>query len=136
MSTMMKLGHYRFALDSAAYQQLQRSISYRWQSQERVATHPALHYTGVGAQQAELEGVIYPTFKGGLHQIDAMKQEAGKGKPLQMVDGTGTVWGKWVITEIEETQQVFGKNGTPRKITFRLRLHYYGYQHAVPHTTR
>ena len=46
MSIMMMLGFYRFSLNTSAYQQFRRSISYRWQSQERLNNNPAMQYLG------------------------------------------------------------------------------------------
>ncbi|MDA0782436.1 MAG: phage tail protein [Proteobacteria bacterium] len=126
MSIMMALGDYRFSIATSAYQQLQRTIAYRWQSQDRIGNDPAMQFVGTGAEQINLEGVIYPHFKGGLGQIEGMKSAADNGKPLLLVDGLGQVWRKWVITQIEETREVFLKDGVPRKITFRLSIVRYG----------
>lgn len=125
-TTMMKLGQYKFALETAAYQQLRRSVEYRWQSQDRLSHEPAMQYVGRGKEQIELDGIIYPHFRGGLNQISAMKETANAGKPLKLTDGLGNVWGLWVIEQIEETQEVFTKSGIPRKISFNLTLSKYG----------
>ena len=125
-TTMMKLGQYTFALETAAYQQLRRSVEYRWQSQDRLSHDPAMQYLGRGKEQIGLDGIIYPHFKGGLNQISAMKKTANAGKPLILTDGLGNVWGLWVIEQIEETQEIFTKSGIPRKISFNLTLSKYG----------
>ena len=39
-----------------------------------------------------------------------------------MVDGTGRVWGQWVINEAEEIRRVFEADGAPRRIDFTLKL--------------
>jgi hypothetical protein len=126
MSIMMALGLYRFALETSAYQQLQRTISYRWQAQDRINNDPAMQFVGLGTEQINLEGVIYPDFRGGLGQIEGMKDSADRGEPLLLVDGLGQIWGRWVILQIEETREVFLKNGVPRKISFRLSISRYG----------
>jgi hypothetical protein len=123
--TMIKLGSYVFSLDTAAYQQLARSTAYRWQALDRVNQHAALQYTGPGEDTITLNGVILPTFRGGLGQLDAMRAEAAKGEPLLMVDGQGYVHGRWVIQSINETQKTFERNGAPLQIDFSLRLRKY-----------
>lgn len=125
-SYMMALGEYRFSIDTAAYQQLQRTTEYRWQSQARVGRLPAQQYVGPGIDNITLNGVIHPYYKGGLKQLDAMRAEAGKGKPLHLTDGLGHPWQQWVITHIEEAQDTLFKDGTPQKITFRIQLTRYG----------
>jgi phage protein U len=124
--TMMALGNFRFSIDTAAYQELKRSQAFRWQAQERLQRPPAMQFIGAGDESIELGGVIYPHFKGGLKQLDAMRIEASKGQPLLLVDGLGFVWGQWVITQIDEGQSFFQANGQPLKQTFQLRLVNYG----------
>ena len=55
-----------------------------------------------------------------------MRGEAGRGKPLMLTEGTGRVWGQWVITRVEETRRVFQADGTPQRIEFRLSIARYG----------
>ena len=123
---MMALGAYHFSLSTAAYQSLERVSSYRWQKQDRLGRKPALQYVGPDADTVEFEGVIHPYFRGGLGQLTAMRTEAGKGKPLILVDGLGKTWGKYCIKRISETQTIFTDDGIPKKIEFRLSLEEYG----------
>jgi hypothetical protein len=123
---MMALGEFRFSLDTAAYQNLRRSVAYRWPKQERIGRAPARQFVGKGDETITLEGIIYPEFKGGLKQIDKMREVAGTGQPKMMTDGTGKVWGKWCIESIDEKQGTFFANGIPRKQEFALRLGFYG----------
>jgi phage protein U len=113
--TMMALGDYRFSVDTAAYQELKRSQAYRWQPQERLLRRPAQQFLGPSEETLELTGVIYPHYRGGLLQL-----------ALLLVDGLGFIWGRWVITHLEETQSIFQGNGRPLKQGFRLQLTHYG----------
>ena len=130
---LMRLGNYTFAMETAAYQQLQRTNTYRWQAQDRIGRQPAQQYLGLGEETITLEGVIYPHFRGGLRQLDAMRAEAGQGRPLMLTDGTGQVFSLWVIKAVEETRKVLAANGTPHRMDFRLSLARYGEDaHALP----
>lgn len=124
--TMMALGSFRFSIDTAAYQELKHSQLYRWQSQERLLRRPALQFIGAGLATIELTGLIYPHYRGGLKQIDALRESAGRGEPLLLVDGLGFVWGQWVITQIDEGQSFFQANGQALKQSFQLKLSRYG----------
>ena len=124
---MMKLGRFSFSVSTAAYQQLSRTISYRWPAIERVGKRPARQFVGIGNESIELSGDVYPLLRGaGVGQINAMREMAGAGEPLMLVDGMGNIWGKWCIEEIQETQGVFLPGGIPRKQSFTLRLGHYG----------
>ena len=123
---LLALGDYRFALDTASYQELTRSTEWRWKAQERIGREPARQYIGKGNEHIDLSGVLYPSFRGGTGQVDAMRTEADLGAPLRLVTGTGRVLGLWVIERVEETQATLFADGTPRRVSFRLRLAYYG----------
>ncbi len=62
--------------------------------------------------------MIYPSFRGGMGQLDVMRREAGKGEALLLVAGTGHVLGRWCIFSIEESQDTFLKNGYPARWNF------------------
>ncbi len=123
---MMALGAFRFGVNRAAYQTFTRTAAWRWEQVDRIGRSPALQYLGPDADQIDLEGVIYPHFKGGLRQIELMRQVAGTGQPMILVDGLGWIWEKWAITGIEETRTVFLADGAPRKIEFAVTLRAYG----------
>ena len=122
---MLQLGDYQFSIDTAAYQQLSRSTAYRWQSQERTNSREALQYTGPGADEITLQGVVYPQYKAGPGQLEAMREQANVGRPLILVDGLGNIHGRWVILAVDETQEAFTRDGTPRKQSFTLRIKKY-----------
>lgn len=126
INMMMILGAYRFCISNAAYQSLERATEYKWEEQERLGTDPALQFVGNGTETISLEGTIYPQFKGGLRQITLMRAEAGLGIPLLLISGNGQAFGRWCITSISETQSVFMKDGTARKIVFSMKLKRYG----------
>lgn len=123
---MMKLGPYMFSVGTAAPRQMARTARYSWPSQARVGERPLLQWTGPGEERIELEGVIYPEYKGGLRQVQAMRELAGLGKRWLLVDSLGVVYGLWSILQVEETGAVFDKHGAPRRINFRLQLEHAG----------
>lgn len=126
INMMMILGVYRFAISSAAFQTLKRQSEYRWQEINRMGTNPALQFIGFGTETIDLEGVIYPHFKGGLRQVTLMRAEAGIGKPLMLISGNGNAFGRWCIVKISENQSSFMKDGAPLKIEFSINLKRYG----------
>jgi|TARA_Y100000389_G_scaffold179538_1_gene193675 uncharacterized protein len=123
---MMILGAYRFAVKNSTYQTLKRQSEYKWQEVNRLGSNPALQFTGFGVETIDLEGIIYPHFKGGLKQITLMRVQAGLGKPLFLISGNGFAFGRWCISKISENQSNFLKDGSPRKIEFSITLKRYG----------
>lgn len=119
---MLQLGLYQFSLNSAAYQRLSRSTEYRWARQARIGSNDALQFTGTGPETIDLEGVIYPHFRGGLGQLDEMRLQASLGIPLPLVSGTGRLLGVWCIESISEGQTVFARQGVPHRVDFSMKL--------------
>lgn len=114
-------------LDTAAYQSLKRASSYRWKEMDRIGRKPGQQYVGPGADQITLQGEILPHWKGGYRQLDLMRAQAVRGKPLVMMDGErGLVMGDWVILKIAETQSEFLDDGSPHVVGFSMTIKEYG----------
>ena len=101
--TMMMLGAFKFSLNTAAFQEVQRSTSWRWPAQERIGQHDALQFTGPGEDRVTFPGVIYPDFKGGTGQIESLRKIARAGKPVRLISAGGAILGLFVIESIDET---------------------------------
>ncbi|SMX27303.1 Phage P2 GpU [Pelagimonas phthalicica] len=119
---MLQLGFLQFSINNATYQRLSRSTEYRWARQSRIGSNDALQFTGYGPENIELEGVIYPHFRGGLKQVDKMRTQAGLGLPMPLVSGLGRVLGLWVVESITEGQELFASQGVPHKQEFTLAM--------------
>lgn len=126
---MAMLGGFRFGIETAAFQKLQRSSAARWQALNRIGRRPAMQNTGRDADKISLSGVIYPHYKGGLGQMSALRAMLNAGTPVPLVyafDRVGQYCGLWCVTSISEDRTVFFDNGTPRKIEFSIDLQEYG----------
>ena len=124
-SMMMQLGDFQFGIQTAAYQELERATEWRWPSQDRFGQAPVLQYVGPAGDTITLPGVIFPEWRGGIGQVDAMRAEAAKGTPLSLIDGRGNAMGTWVIERVAEKQAVFAAAGVPRRQEFTLSLRRY-----------
>ncbi|MBB4591860.1 phage tail protein [Xanthomonas cannabis] len=119
---MMSYGTFVFALDSAAFLQLQRQMSWRHATSERVGARPASQYLGPGDETIELSGLIAPDLTGTRGSLTTLRRLAAAGEPLPLVDGTGWVYGPYLLLAVNETATLFFPNGTPRRIEFQLSL--------------
>lgn len=128
---MLALGDYRFSVGTAAYQTHIRSTEYRWIAVDRQARAPALQFAGPGKDEITLPGVIFPAQWGGLQQVNKMREMAGKGQPLLLVDGLGYVWDNWCITRIQEEQTPGFRGGAAKKQTFEVSIVFYGADNEI-----
>ena len=119
---MLALGTFVFSLRDLAYQQLQRSNSWRHASSERVGARAAHQYVGPGEETIELSGLVAPELTGNPASLTLLRTMADEGRPFALVAGTGVVHGSYLITSIEETDTLFFMDGTPRRIEFKLSL--------------
>jgi len=122
LNTMMVLGIFRFSIDTAAYDSLFTTQDWEWPNQPVIGAYPVLQYTGPSPEERQFKGVILPSFRGGLAQIELMRQQANLGSPLLLVAGTGLILGFWAITHVERYETIFWPDGLPRKIEFNMQI--------------
>jgi len=124
---LFKLGNYKFMLINSVPQTLQRSTSYNWPTQQRYRQKPTSQFVGEGDDVITLTGVIFPEFRGGLHEVDKFRAMAATGKPHLLVTGHGAILGYWLIENVEEEQSLFALAGSFRKQTYTMRIrHHHG----------
>ncbi|WP_413791982.1 MULTISPECIES: phage tail protein [unclassified Pseudomonas] len=119
---MLALGMFVFSLSTAAYQELQRQTEWRHASNSRVGAAPARQFVGRGDDTITLPGMILPELAGSALSLDALRLMANTGKAWPMVEGSGRIYGLWVIERLNETKTLFFRDGTPRRIEFTLSL--------------
>lgn len=120
--TMMALGMFVFELRTVPYAEMKRSNAWRHPKQSRVGRRPARQYIGPDDDLITLSGELRPEITGGRITLDAIRAMASTGKPWPLIEGTGRMYGLWVIEKLDETSSDFFKDGAPRKITFSLEL--------------
>ncbi len=119
---MLCLGLFVFELDTLSYQELQRRSSWKHATQALVGARNATQYLGPGDDIITLSGMVMPEFKGQPASLDMLRAMADQGAAWVLVEGTGTLYGVFVITEMSETRTLFYVNGEARRIEFTLTL--------------
>lgn len=119
---MMALGMFVFSLETLAYQEFQRQTEWRHGSTSRIGTNPARQYLGRGDDSITLPGVLLPALAGSQLSLDALRTMADTGKAWPLVEGTGKIYGTWIIESLSETRTLFFRDGQARRIEFTLSL--------------
>lgn len=119
---MLALGMFVFMRQTLPYQNFQRNAEYRWPSNSRVGQRDAFQFLGVGEEKITLGGVLYPELTGGKMTMTTLRLMAEEGRAWPLLDGTGMIYGMYVINSVNETGSVFFADGTARKIDFTLTL--------------
>jgi phage protein U len=119
---LLMLGTFKFSLNTAVFQEMQRHTDYTWGDVERFGKLAALQWTGPGDDNITLPGVVFPDWKGDDLQVDDLRKLAEAGVPYQLIDAWGDVLGDWVITGIDETQSTYKPDGSFRRQEFNVKL--------------
>ena len=105
---MMVLGLYVFMLRTVPYQELQYQRSWRHAANSRVNRRPSTQFLGPDNDMLTLSG--------------ALEQMAEQGKAWPLIEGSGTIYGMYVIEGLNQTKTEFFRDGMPRRIEFTLSL--------------
>lgn len=121
-AALMSLGMFVFSIPTLAYDQLQRRTDYRHARTGRVGARDATQFLGPGEETVSLSGTVYAEIADGENLIDQLRAMAAEGEVWPLLSATGRVFGSYVITNIDERQQHFFPDGTPRAVDFGLDL--------------
>lgn len=119
---LLMLGGFKFSLNTAVFQRMERNTAWRWQSQQRVGQLDALQFTGPADDRISLPGIVYPEFRGGAGQIDDLRAMGAEGVPHRLITADGRVLGEWVIERVEEVASEYRADGVPRRQEFMLTI--------------
>ncbi|WP_432321424.1 phage tail protein [Yersinia enterocolitica] len=119
---MLSLGLFVFMRQTMPYQNMNRNIDYRWPTNSRIGLRPAAQFLGVDSEKITLSGVLLPELTGGKLSLLALELMAAQGKAWSLIEGTGTIYGMFVIESLNQTRTLFFADGSPRRIEFTLNL--------------
>lgn len=119
---LMALGLFVFGMRTLPYQQLQRQVSWRHPTNSRVGARPSAQFVGRGDEIITLSGVLYPQITGGRISLAALEAMADEGLAWPLIEGTGWVYGLFVVEELATTSTAFFPDGAARKIEFTIKL--------------
>ncbi|SFU19253.1 hypothetical protein SAMN05192562_11064 [Kosakonia arachidis] len=119
---MLALGLFVFMRQTLPFQNLSRTSTFTWSSNARVGKRAAYQYIGPGEDTLEITGALYPELTGGVLSLAALRLMAEQGGKWPLIDGTGMIYGVYVISGVKENGSEFYSDGSPRKISFTLNL--------------
>jgi phage protein U len=122
MTMMMILGLFIFELKTAPYQQLGWENSWRHVKADRVGGSPRYQYIGPGEESLTLTGVLYPEITGGDISLMALRAMGYTGYAWPLIEGTGLMFGMYVITGLKQNRATFFRDGKAAVIEFSLSL--------------
>lgn len=119
---LLSLGMFVFAMDTLAYDELQRKRAWHFASNGRVGAKDAIQFTGPGLETITLSGSAHIDLADGEVSLDKLIEMSAEGESWPLVDGRGNVLGNFVITAIDQRHRHFLPDGQPRQIDFGIDL--------------
>jgi len=119
---LMALGMFLFEIGTLPYDELQRKSDWRHARSTRVGARDAVQFVGPGDETISLSGSVYAEIADGRVSLDELREMAGAGDALPLVDGSGTVFGTFVIEAIDERHAYLMNDGRARRIDFGIDL--------------
>ncbi|PIJ42615.1 phage tail protein [Tatumella sp. OPLPL6] len=119
---MMVLGLYVFTLRTVPYQELQYQRNWRHATNSLINRRPSTQYLGPDNDSLTLSGVLLPEITGGRLSLLALEVMAELGKAWPLIEGSGTIYGMYVIEGLSQTKTEFFESGMPKRIEFTLSL--------------
>ena len=118
---LMQLGQFTFGLPTLAFTEMQRQLEWRHADNARVGALPGVQYLGPQSEKITLTGCAVPEI-GDRRALDTLRKMADAGAAYVLQDGTGQVYGAYVIESLQQTGSHFVAEGVPRKVAFTLAL--------------
>lgn len=119
---MMILGMFPFALQTTPYQTSNQSNTWRHAKNDRVGKSPRYQYIGPDEEPITLSGTLYPEISGGDVSLTTLETMAYTGRAWPLIEGTGKIYGMYVIDGLTQNRAEFFQDGKARKIDFTLSL--------------
>ncbi len=120
---LMSLGQFIFKTSTLAFQEIQRQRSWSYAENAVAYGRPKKQFTGAGEDSITLPGLIYEEYGFGTRfALDELASMADTGQGFVLMDGSGYLYGVYVINSIDETKSVLMDNGVPRKVDYTLKL--------------
>nr|SAY41514.1 Phage P2 GpU [Serratia marcescens] len=119
---MLTLGLFVFMLRTVPYQTMNRQMDYRWPENNRVGQRATSQFLGVDTETITLSGQLLPELTGGRLSLLTLQTMAEQGRAWPLIEGSGTIYGMFVLQKISQTSTHFFPDGQPRQINFDITL--------------
>jgi phage protein U len=118
---LMALGLFLFQIPTLAHDELQRKTDWRFARSARVRARCGA-VSGAGDEKISLSGSVYAEITDGRVSLDQLREMADQGEALPLLDGSGLVFGSFVIEAIDERHAGLMADGRPLRIDFAIDL--------------
>ncbi|WP_240355303.1 phage tail tape measure protein [Pectobacterium brasiliense] len=102
--------------------QSERGIAQEVTRQLEQRERAALQFLGVEEEKITLSGELLPEITGGTLSLLMLETMADQGRAWPLIEGSGTIYGMFVVNSISQTKTDFFTDGRARRIEFTITL--------------
>lgn len=121
-SVMMIFGGFVFMRQTVPYLESSQETQWRYARNERIGRSARVQYLGAGEDTLTLSGVLLPEITGGDMSLSLLRTLAYRGRAWPLIEGTGRIYGRYVLENLTEIRSEFFGDGKARRIEFTLAL--------------
>jgi phage protein U len=118
---MLALGMFVFERRTLPYQSMQHSKIIAGRLMTGSANLLLISFSARGKRD-QLAGTLYPAITGGRLSLLAVELMADEGRAWPLIEGTGNIFGMYIVDKVSTTHTEFFSDGAARKIDFTLSL--------------
>lgn len=120
----LSLGEVHFTVADLPLVGVRRARRWQWEALARLGLPPLLQYRGEGEERVSLRIAIGPGL-GRATAVEDLRALADTGIAHVLADGTGLIYGSFVLSDLREDGRVLDGAGRPRRRTVSLELRRY-----------
>lgn len=120
---ILSLGQFVFKSDTLLLNELSRARNFSYAKNDVAHGRERLQFTGVGDETITIPFAVFEANGFGKRAaVDELAQMASTGGGYVLIDGTGYIYGVFVIESIDDKRSYLLQNGAPQKIDGTLKL--------------
>jgi phage protein U len=117
-----RLGSVEFSVLAGSFEVLQRRTTWRIDRPDPIDGMGTPVHRGRLDDAITLSGVVFPGYVGGLSSVERLRELGDGGEPQTLVDGEGTIYGRWLIESVDEEATLHTPTGKPRRLAYSVTL--------------
>ena len=122
MSTLLSLGGIIFEVAPINLHEIETTVGADYAEKDVVGAAKPREYMGEADTTITLSGKMFPQKFGGLGGFAALQLMAQLGVPQMVVQGSGAVWGFYLIDKVTRTDTYLDAGGVGRIVEFEINL--------------
>jgi hypothetical protein len=117
-----RLGSVEFSLSAGSFESLRRLTRWRIDRPDPIDGMGIPVHRGRLDDSITLSGITFPGYVGSLASVERLRELGEAGEASLLVDGEGTLYGRWLVEAIEEEATLHTPTGKPRRVTYSVTL--------------